>query len=69
MSPCRAFELRSRLVKNVRLPKEGVMVPTRPAEERFSVNTLCLCLRLQITPGHWQKSSVVFHKASIFDDL
>jgi len=55
--------LRSRIFKNVRFPIDGVIVPVRPSEVRLSTVTLCLCLRLQLTPGHEQKSVVAFHAA------
>jgi len=46
---------------------EGEMVPTSPAEETFRADTLPSCLRLQVTPGHWQKSLVAFHETSAAD--
>jgi hypothetical protein len=42
---------------------DGVIVPARPSEVRLSTVTLCLCLWLQLMPGHEQKSVVVFHAA------
>uniref|UniRef100_A0A0A8ZNM1 Uncharacterized protein n=1 Tax=Arundo donax TaxID=35708 RepID=A0A0A8ZNM1_ARUDO len=43
------------------------MFPTSSVEDRLSVETLCLCLRLQMTPIHWQKSVLVSHEASASD--
>jgi hypothetical protein len=62
--PCSVLKLRFRNFRNVKFPMEGGMVPTSPAEERFRADTLPLCLRLQVTPGHWHKSLVAFHEAS-----
>ena len=42
---------------------ERAIVPTRPSEERLSAVILWLCLVLQLTPCHLQKSLVVFHEA------
>jgi len=63
ISPCNLLELRSRILKNVRLPMEGVIVPERPCEVRFRTVTLSLCLRLELTPGQWQNLVVAFHAA------
>ena len=42
---------------------ERAIVPTRTSEERLSAVILWLCLVLQLTPCHLQKSLVVFHEA------
>lgn len=65
--PCRLFELRSRIFKNVKFPMAGEREPTSPADDRFRADTVPLCLRLQVTPVHWQKSLVLFHETSVGD--
>lgn len=63
ISTCNLLELRSRILKNVRLTVEEVIVQEKPWEVRFRTVTMSLRLRLQLTPGQWQNLAVVFHAA------
>ncbi|PON95209.1 hypothetical protein TorRG33x02_091010 [Trema orientale] len=63
MVPCKSLLEIFTLLRNVRLPIEGGMVPDKPWPPNFKMVTLC-CWRLQVTPCHWQNSMESFHKPS-----
>jgi len=67
ISPCSMFWLRSRLVRNVKLPTDAGMVPARPAELRSSAETLPLCLWLHFTPGQRHRLTLVFQEDNLLD--
>lgn len=67
ISPSSLFWLRSMLVRNVKLPTDAGMVPARPAELRWSAETLPPCLWLHVTPGHRHRLALLFQDDSLLD--
>lgn len=56
--PEKWFEEKLSALRNVRFPREELIVPDRESLKRFSAVTRPGCLRLQLTPVHWQKGTL-----------